>query len=172
MTEFCSGYKLMKYLPNFVARRPIIAESDFAGTVVKSTAPEFKPGDQVFGWIPPVSTSASQGALCEYTRAPATHLVHRPSTITPSEAAGVALVSLSGWDAMYRIADIKEGQRIFVNGGSSAVGSWAIMLAKLKGCWVTATASTKNEAYVRRLGADEVHTLRFPLVHHSFPYLI
>ena len=54
------------------------------------------------------------------------------------------------------LAKLEEGQTLFVNGGSTAVGAYAIQLAKLKGAKVVATASGKNEGYVRGLGADEV----------------
>ena len=132
-------------------------ENDLAGVIVRSTVPEFKPGDQVFGWIPELQNIAtSQGALSQYTRLLATHIVHRPDNITPTEAAGVSLVALTAWQAMYDLGQIEEGQRVFINGGSTSVGLWAIMLSKLKGCHVTASASAKNEAFVRRFGADEV----------------
>lgn len=36
------------------------------------------------------------------------------------------------------------------------MGAFAIQIAKLKGARVTASASGRNEDYVRRMGADEV----------------
>ena len=51
---------------------------------------------------------------------------------------------------------LQAGQTLFVNGGSTAVGAFAIQLAKARGARVVAAASAKNEAYVRALGADEV----------------
>jgi NADPH:quinone reductase-like Zn-dependent oxidoreductase len=53
-------------------------------------------------------------------------------------------------------AKLEEGQCIFINGGSSSVGAFAIQIAKAKGCKVYASASGKNEEFVRGLGADEV----------------
>lgn len=42
----------MKLLPNFIAGRPYVPESDFSGVVVDSNdSREFKAGDEVFGWI-------------------------------------------------------------------------------------------------------------------------
>lgn len=58
-------------------------------------------------------------------------------------------------------AQLREGQTLFVNGGSTAVGSFAIQLAKVRGARVVATASGKNESLVRGLGADEVCALIF-----------
>lgn len=48
---------------------------------------------------------------------------------------------------------------VFVNGGSSSVGAFAIQIAKAKGATVWASASGKNEQFVRSLGADEVSHL-------------
>jgi NADPH:quinone reductase-like Zn-dependent oxidoreductase len=45
---------------------------------------------------------------------------------------------------------------VFINGGSSSVGAFAIQIAKAKGINVVASASAKNEELVRSLGADEV----------------
>jgi hypothetical protein len=47
-----SGWKLMKVLPNFIARRPHVAEHDLAGIIVDSNGTHFNNGDGVFGWIP------------------------------------------------------------------------------------------------------------------------
>lgn len=46
-----SGYKLMRQLPNFLAKRPHVAEHDFAGIVVNENGTEFHKGDPVFGCI-------------------------------------------------------------------------------------------------------------------------
>ena len=53
--------------------------------------------------------------------------------------------------------NLEPGQTVFVNGGSSSVGAFAIQIAKAKGAAkVVASASGKNEEFVRGLGADEV----------------
>ncbi|KIJ32415.1 hypothetical protein M422DRAFT_265744 [Sphaerobolus stellatus SS14] len=46
------GWKVMLVLPNFLARRPHIAEHDLAGIIVDPNGSHFKAGDEVFGWIP------------------------------------------------------------------------------------------------------------------------
>lgn len=62
----------MKLLPNFMAGRPYIPESDFSGVVVDSNdSQDFKAGDEVFGWIM-FSTSTSIPLLfdCRDLRTP------------------------------------------------------------------------------------------------------
>ena len=43
---------MMGLLPNFIARRPHVAEHDFAGVVVDANGTEFENGQEVYGWIP------------------------------------------------------------------------------------------------------------------------
>lgn len=96
-----------------------------------------------------------QGALAQYAAVPAVNLVHRPPNLSEVQAAGVTLTSMTALLALDE-AKLEEGQTLFVNGGSTAVGSFAIQLAKLRGARVVASASKKNESFVRSLGADEV----------------
>ncbi|KAJ3530617.1 hypothetical protein NMY22_g8500 [Coprinellus aureogranulatus] len=150
------GYKLMKLLPNFIARRPYVPEADFSGTVVDSNdSKEFKVGDEVFGWILfNTQRVTKQGALAEYIAVPDSFIVKRPSNISEIEAAGVTLTAMTALQALNQ-AGLEEGQTLFVNGGSTAVGAYAIQFAKIRGAKVVATASGKNEEYVRKMGADE-----------------
>lgn len=98
----------------------------------------------------------SQGALCEYVRVRADHVIPRPPNITPVQAAGVCLAGLSAWKLLFDDANVKEGQRIFINNASGGVGSFAVQIAKEKGCHVTATASSASAEFVKKLGADVV----------------
>jgi NADPH:quinone reductase-like Zn-dependent oxidoreductase len=62
---------------------------------------------------------------------------------------------LTSWQAIFDTANLQDGQRILITGASGGVGSMAVQLAKAKGAFVIATASGKNEEFVRSLGADE-----------------
>jgi len=150
------GYKLMKVAPNWLAKRPYIAEHDLSGVVVDANGcEELKFGDEVYGWIPSTEQfKTHQGALAQYAAVPAVNLVHRPPNLSEVQAAGVTLTSMTALLALDE-AKLEEGQTLFVNGGSTAVGSFAIQLAKLRGARVVASASKKNESFVRSLGADE-----------------
>lgn len=63
---------------------------------------------------------------------------------------------MTSYQALHKIAKLEPGQTIFVNGGSTAAGAFAIQLAKVIGAKVVATASGRNEEFVRKQGADEV----------------
>ncbi|KAI0639459.1 NAD-P-binding protein [Trametes polyzona] len=150
------GYKTMGLVPGFLLRRLNAVEFDLAGVVVDGNGSEFKEGDEVYGWIPvPQNMRTRQGALAQYTRLPAVNLARRPKGITATQAAGFCLAGQTAYQAIVDMANVEEGQSVFVNGGSTAVGSFAIQIAKARGARVAASASGKNEAYVRSLGADE-----------------
>ena len=106
-----------------------------------------------------------QGSLAQYTRLPASHVVPRPPTLSPTEAAGLTLVGLTAYQALFTIAKLEEGQHLFVNGGSTAVGIAAIQLAKAVGCTVTASASDKREPLLRSLGVDNASVLNSPWIY-------
>ncbi|KAI0035981.1 hypothetical protein K488DRAFT_42183 [Vararia minispora EC-137] len=152
-------YKLMKLLPNFAAGRPTIAAFEFSGVIVDGNGTEWQSGDNIVADLDPRRTfKTKQGALAEYVFVPEKNMVRRPERVTPIEASGVLLVGQTAWQALFHVGGLSEdgaGQTIFISGGSTAVGSFAIQFAKAKGYRVIATASGKNEQYVRDLGADE-----------------
>lgn len=93
--------------------------------------------------------------MAEYISISQENIQKRPSNVSPVEAAGVFLTALTALQSLDAIK-LEQDQTILVNGGSTAVGSFAIQLAKIRGARVVATASGKNEKFVRDLGADEV----------------
>ncbi|GJJ09067.1 putative secondary metabolism biosyntheticenzyme [Clathrus columnatus] len=161
------GWKLMKLLPNFASNRPFIAENDLSGTISQSNTAEFKPGDAVFGWSPvDLSYKTRLGALCEYIRLPSTYVVHKPDNVDFVEAAGVCLAGMTAYQGI-ELCELEAGQTVFINGGTTAVGSFAIQIAKAKGCKVVATCSTPNVEIVKNLGADEVIDYKStPVIQH------
>lgn len=49
----------MQVAPNFLAKRPLIAEYDFSGIVEKENGTEFSVGDPVFGFVHVCACSSS-----------------------------------------------------------------------------------------------------------------
>src|SRR5208283_14065 len=79
----------------------------------------------------------------------------KPESLDFENAAAVAVGALTSWQAIFDIANLQSGQRILITGASGGVGSMAVQISKAKGAFVIATASGKNEDFVRSLGADE-----------------
>lgn len=153
---FGRGFKAMRLIPNSFFKR--VAEHDFAGEVVDPNGnSRFKVGDQVFGAILlRESLKTGQGALAQYAYAPANSITHRPESISPNEASGIPIVAMTAYAALYQIGKLEADQRIFINGGTTSVGMYAVQFAKALGCKVYASASGKNEEFLRNLGVDEV----------------
>ncbi|KAG1754437.1 NAD(P)-binding protein [Suillus lakei] len=150
------GWKVMSAAPDIFARRPITPEHDFAGVVVDANGTEFSAGDEVIGFIPvSLQLKTGQGALTEYTKLPAAHLVVKPPNVSAIEACGLPLAGETAFQALVGIGKIQAGQSVFVNGGSSAVGMNAICIAKALGAKVVTSASSRNEEFCRKAGADE-----------------
>lgn len=97
-----------------------------------------------------------QGSLSEYAVVPAAAVALRPPTIDVSHASGIALAGLTAYQALFKDAGLEPGQKVFINGGSTAVGLFAIQIAKALGMTVVASASSRNEGLVKEMGADEV----------------
>jgi NADPH:quinone reductase-like Zn-dependent oxidoreductase len=137
---------------------------DFAGVI--SALPEgdslgFSVGDEVFAvnWGKHRHDEAGQptgGAFAEYILVPLSKLSRKPAGVTFEQAAAVALVGTTAWQALFDCAQVSAGSRILIIGGASSVGSVAVQLAKAKGAWVAATTSTRNAAFVSSLGPDQV----------------
>ena len=108
---------------------------------------DFKPGDAVFG-----SMNAS---YAQYVVVPVSDLALKPAALPFAEAASVPVGALTGWGAV-EAADIKPGQRVFVQGAAGGVGLFAAQLARVKGAQVIGTSSAVNLDFVRSLGVEAI----------------
>jgi len=78
----------------------------------------------------------------------------KPARLDYVQAASLPLVGLTAWQALIDLAQLQAGQQVLIHAGSGGVGSFAIQLAKHLGARVATTASAKNHALVKSLGAD------------------
>jgi NADPH:quinone reductase-like Zn-dependent oxidoreductase len=69
------------------------------------------------------------------------------------EAASVPLGALNALHFL-RNAQIKEGERVLINGAGGSIGLFGVQIAKSMGAQVTAVDSPLKEPAVRRAGAD------------------
>src|SRR6266700_5051071 len=104
------------------------------------------------------------GGYDEYVTAPAEQLTAKPATADHVHAAAVPIVGLTAWQALFETADLQPRQQVLIHAGAGGVGTLAVQLARWRGAHVVATASARDTALVRSLGADDVidyHAKRF-----------
>src|SRR5258708_9578964 len=71
------------------------------------------------------------------------------------EAAAIPETFFTCWQNMFMRADVKTGDWVLVHGGTSGIGTTAIMLAKAFGGKVITTAGSAEKcAAAKKLGAD------------------
>lgn len=135
-------------------RLPLILGNDLAGTVerVGAGVRQFKPGDEVYAR----PDDDRIGTFAEFIAVNAASVALKPHNLTMVEAASLPLVALTAWQALVETAQLKPGQKVFIQAGSGGVGTVAIQLAKHLGAFVATTTSTANVAWVKDLGADVV----------------
>ena len=132
---------------------PMIPGWDLSG-VVEAAGPgvtEWKKGDEVYS-RPDIRRD---GAYAEYIVARASELGPKPKKLDHVHAAAIPLAALTAWQAIFDAAQLQAGQRILIHAAAGGVGSFAVQLAKWKGAYVIGTASERNHAFLRELGADE-----------------
>ncbi len=105
-----------------------------------------------------------QGMLSEYIVVPSHALIDVPDTISASTAATIPCAGLTAYSSIERL-QLHEGQTLLVEGGTTAVGQFAIQMANFLGIRVIATASPDKFKFVRSLGAEHVFDYNDAKIH-------
>jgi putative PIG3 family NAD(P)H quinone oxidoreductase len=79
-----------------------------------------------------------------------------PSSVASKDAAAVAEVFLTAWDALVVQGGLTSGRWALVHAGASGVGTAAIQIAKAIGARIAVTCSAGKANACRELGADIV----------------
>lgn len=131
---------------------PHVLGLDAVGVVVKASKGIFpNVGDRVM-WFASVG---EQGVLSEYAKTPNFAVSVLPDDMDAKIAATLPCAGMAALVSLDKIG-IVEGDTIFIEGGSGAVGQFAIQYAKQRGANIFATASKRNHKMVKQLGADMV----------------
>jgi NADPH:quinone reductase-like Zn-dependent oxidoreductase len=135
-------------------RPPFILGHDVAGTVVRvgSKVRNFKPGDEVYAR----PRDGRIGTFAEYIAIDEADVAFKPKNLSMQEAASIPLVGLTARQVLVDRANLKKGQKVFIQAGSGGVGTFAIQLAKHLGATVATTASAASADLIKGLGADIV----------------
>jgi NADPH:quinone reductase-like Zn-dependent oxidoreductase len=81
------------------------------------------------------------------------HLVLVPQSLDPAEVVTVVLNYVSAYQMLHRVAKVKTGDKIFINGASGGVGTALLQLGKLAGLKMFGTASQHKLDTLTNLGA-------------------
>src|SRR5205807_8019063 len=135
---------------------PLILGWDLSGVVEElgpspAAAGRFKVGDEVYSLPDPTHN----GAYADYIVVREPELALKPNSLHHIRVAAVPLAALTAWQSLFDTAQLQPGQRVLIHAGSGGVGHFAVQLAKWKGAYVFATASTKNQDLLRELGVDK-----------------
>jgi NADPH2:quinone reductase len=129
---------------------PDILGLEVAGRVAALGAgsTRFKIGDAVTALIP-------GGGYAEYCCAAEICALPVPQGLSMIEAGAVPETFFTVWANVFQLGALKPGESLLVHGGTSGIGTTAIMLAKAFGARVFTTAgSTEKCAAAQRLGAE------------------
>jgi len=138
---------------------PMVPGIDFAGTVVESRSPAYKPGDPVVltGWG---VGERHWGGHAQLARVKADWLVPMPTGLTFKQAMGIGT---AGFTAMLCVIALEErgsrpGEReVLVTGAAGGVGSVAVAILAMLGYQVVAsTGKLDAHDYLKSIGASKV----------------
>lgn len=138
---------------------PMVAGIDGAGTVLESSHPDWKAGDEVIlnGWG---VGETHWGCLAQRARVNGNWLVRRPAALSPRAAMAIGT---AGYTAMLSVLALEEqgitpaSGDVLVTGATGGVGSVAVALLAALGYRVHAVTGKADQAdWLRQLGAVEV----------------
>ena len=135
------------YVPGFRLGEPLTGGA--IGQVVLSKAPGLHSGDYVqsmFGWREWYAADANEVQKVNPTLGP-----------VQSYLGALGMTGFTAYVGLLKIAELKQGERVFISAASGAVGAIACQIAKAKGCYVVgAVGSDEKAAYLTELGVDRV----------------
>jgi NADPH:quinone reductase len=133
---------------------PYIPGMELAG-VIDAVGPgtDWRPGDRVMAIVIPRRPEG--GAMAESVVVPDASVARIPEGTTMEDAATLPMNGLTVRLALDLLA-LKPGDTLAVTGAAGAVGGYAVELGAAEGLRVIAVASPKDEALLKKLGAEAV----------------
>ena len=141
--------------------RPPPGASDLPGlesagevVAVGSGVRRWKVGDLVTALLP-------GGGYAEFSETCAEHALPVPETLGLKEAAALCETTFTVWSNVFDRGGLKSGETFLVHGGSSGIGTMAIMMASAFGARVFTTAGSDEKCRVcQGLGAERAINYR------------
>jgi NADPH2:quinone reductase len=109
----------------------------------------------------PVCALLAGGGYAEFAVAPAGQCLPIPEALTMVEAAAMPETLFTVWSNLFQRAYAREGETIFVHGGTSGIGTMAISLGSLFGLRIIVTCGSDRKCRsAEALGADHAINYR------------
>lgn len=140
---------------------PFVISRDFSATIEEipeSVATKLKVGDRVCGFLQPQLYKT--GACAEYLAIKPNALAVVPEKVSMEDAAGMALVANTTFQALECVRLAKDS-KVLVLGGSTATGMLALQMCRDYGCKEIVCTSS-SEDLCKAHGATEVYNYRAP----------
>ena len=115
-------------------------------------------GDDVTDWqVGDQVCALTHGAgYCNYTTVKASQCLAVPEGVSPTEAAALPEALFTVWHNVFQRCQLKAGEKLLIHGGSSGIGSLAILMAKVMGAEVFVTAGSDAKCdFCLKLGATK-----------------
>jgi acrylyl-CoA reductase (NADPH) len=150
---------ILNGLGRLVRKYPHVPGIDFAGTVERSDAPAWKPGDKVLltGWR---VGETQWGGYAAKARVKGSYLVRLPEGLTTARAMAIGTAGFTATLAVMALErhGLEPGAgEVLVTGAAGGVGSVAVaILAKLGYAVAASTGRRETHEYLKSLGAATI----------------
>lgn len=115
-----------------------VAGTIIGGDIDAMTKAGFKIGSEVCALV-------AGGGYAEQCVAPVAQCLPKPKTLSMIEAAALPENFFTVWTNVFQRGQLKAGEYLLIQGGSSGIGLTAIMLAKLFGAYSIVTAGSERK---------------------------
>ena len=132
---------------------------EIAGEIISGDAPAMAAAGLQVGDM--VCALVAGGGYAQYCVAPVPQCLPVPRGMTAVQAASLPETFFTVWSNVFDRGQLKAGETLLIQGGTSGIGVTAIQLAKAFGATVIATAGSDDKcAACTELGADHVINYR------------
>lgn len=98
------------------------------------------------------------GGYAEYCAVPATQTLAIPEGVSMIQAAAIPETFFTVWANLFELGQARKGETVLIHGGTSGIGTTALMLCKALGIKAFATVGSEEKcARVRALGAEPIN---------------
>ncbi len=135
-------------------KKLMIPGMEVAGVVeqIGGNVTKFKGGDAVYGDISEFGFGSFAEFLCVDEKA----LERKPESMSFEEASSIPHAAMLALQALRDVGQLKEQQKILINGGGGGVGSFGVQIAKLYNTDVTGVDTGEKLKAMKAQGFDKV----------------